>query len=401
MTAPSPEDPGGHPPSVARRSRRTALGIVFFTVFLDLLGFGIILPFLPFFALELGASGVGLGVVLTSYSAAQLAGAIVLGRLSDRWGRRPVLMLSLAGASAAMVMSGLAASLAVLALARGLAGLFGGSISTAQAYVADVTRAHERAKFMGLLGAAIGFGFVVGPALGVALHHFSLGFASAAFIAAGLGAANLGLAAFRLPESKPADVAPPRRSFAEGWRALARPGMREVLAATFLTTFAFVAMETTFALFGEARFGMDERGFGYALVYVGVVMIAVQGGLIGPLTRRFGIRAVAVAGGLLMGAALGVLPWCPSLFWAIAVLGGLAAGQGLSVPTHATLISHAGGDAEQGALLGLRQSFAAAARAVGPVAAGALYDLHIASPFLTGGALAALAGLLVAHVRST
>jgi DHA1 family tetracycline resistance protein-like MFS transporter len=392
----APEDPGGHPPFAVRRPRRAALGVVYFTVFLDLLGFGIILPFLPFFALELGASGLGLGVILTSYSLAQLAGALVLGRLSDRWGRRPVLMLSLAGAAAAMAMSGLAASLAALASARALAGLFGGSISTAQAYVADVTSSGERARFMGFLGAAIGFGFVVGPALGVALHRLGLGFAGVAFTAAGLAAANLVLAAFLLTESKPAGAPPPRRSLTEDWRAAARPGVREVLAATFLTTFAFVAMETTFALFGEERFGMDEKGFGLALVWVGVVMIAVQGGLIGPVTRRFGVRAAAVAGGLLMAAALGLLPWCPSLFWALAVLGGLAAGQGLTVPTHATLISHAGGAGEQGALLGARQSFAAAARAVGPLAAGTLYDLHNASPFLTGGALAAVAGLLVA-----
>lgn len=393
----SPEVPAGS----GTRPRRAALGVVYFTVFLDLLGFGIILPFLPFFALELGASGVSLGVLLTSYSFAQLVGAAVLGRLSDRFGRRPVLMVSLAGTAVAMVASGLATSLLALVAARGLAGLFGGSVATGQAYVADVTVAGERAKFMGFIGAAIGLGFVVGPALGVALSALGLAFAGAAFTAAALAAVNLAFAAFLLHESRAPDAAPPRRSFGDAWRALARSGVREVLAATFLTTFAFVAMETTFALFGEERFGMDEKSFGFALVYVGAVMIVVQGGLVGLLTRRFSVRGVAVAGGLLMGTTLVVLPWAPSLFWAVAVLGALAAGHGLSVPTQSTLISHASGGDEQGSLLGARQSVAAAARAVGPLAAGTLYDLHMASPFLAGGVLAALAGLLITRARST
>ncbi len=171
------------------------------------------------------------------------------------------------------------------------------------------------------------------------------------------------------------------------------------MTATFLTTLAFVAMETTFALFGEERFGMDERSFGLALVYVGVVMIVVQGGLIGPLTRRFGVRAVAVAGALVMGAALAAVPFSPTLVLAVGVLGGLAAGQGLSVPTHSTLISHASGAGEQGSILGARQSVAAAARAAGPLVAGTLYDFHLASPYLASAALAAVAGMLLVRVE--
>lgn len=381
--------------------RRAALGIVFFTVFIDLLGFGIILPFLPYYALELGASGVELGIILTSYSLAQLFGAVLLGRFSDRFGRRPILLLSLAGASVSMVASGLATSLFTLSLARGLAGLFGGSISTAQAYVADVTEPRERAKYMGFLGAAIGLGFVLGPALGVLLDSFGAGFAGAAFTAAGLAAVNLAFALSRLRESKPPELVPaPRRSPGDWWRSLARPGIWQVLVATFFTTLAFVAMETTFALFGERRYGMGERSFGMTLVFVGVVMVAVQGGMIGPLTRRFGVRAIAAAGGLLMGAAMEAVAASPTMAFAVLALGGLGAGQGLSVPTHSTLISHQTGAGEQGSILGARQSFGAAARAVGPVLAGSLYDLHMASPYLLGGFLAILAGLLVSRVRT-
>ncbi len=388
-------------PEASKRPAGAALWIVYFTVFLDLLGFGIILPFLPYFVLELGASGVGLGVILTSYSLAQLLGAVVLGRLSDRHGRRPILLMSLAGASLAMALSGLATTLFLLAAARGLAGLFGGSISTAQAYIADVTQPRERARYMGFLGAAIGLGFVVGPAFGVLLDSLGLGFAGAAFAAAGLGGANFVFALFRLHESKKPDAsARPHPSLGQWWRSLARPGIWEVLTATFLTTLAFVAMETTFALYGEERYGMDEKSFGLVLVYIGVVMILVQGGLIGPLTRAFGNGPVAVAGSLAMGVSLAAVPFCPGLVWAALALGGLAAGQGLVTPTYSALISQSSADDEQGAILGARQSFAAGARAVGPLAAGVIYDLHLASPYLAGGAVALIAGLLVTRVRT-
>lgn len=380
---------------------RSSLGIVYFTVFLDLLGFGIILPFLPYFALKLGATGMQLGIILTAYSLAQLLGAAVLGRFSDRLGRRPILLLSLAGSAISMVISGLAEGLLLLVLARALAGLFGGSISTAQAYIADVTQPEERAKFMGLLGAAIGLGFVLGPALGVLLNSFELGFAGAAFTAAGLAAVNFLFALFRLDESRPEGLEPPpKRSPAEWWRALTAHGIWQVLVATFLTTFAFVAMETTFALFGEVRYGMNEKSFGLALVFVGVVMVIVQGGLIGPLTRRFGVRGVAATGGLLMGASLLAVPFSPTLVLAVLALGGLAAGQGLSVPTHSTIISRLTVATEQGSILGARQSCAAAARAAGPVLAGALYDMQVASPYWVGGALAAMAGLLLTRIKT-
>lgn len=393
-------DPADH--ETAPKKRRAGLGVVYFTVFLDLLGFGIILPFLPFFAIELGASGTGLGALLTAYSLAQLVGAPILGRLSDRFGRRPVLIASLLGASAAMVFSGLAQTLVTLCLARALAGLFGGSISTAQAYIADVTEPGERAKFMGILGAAIGFGFVLGPALGVALDLLGLGFPGAAFTAAGLAAANAVAAFVRLEESRPESARTTSRPPLGAWlRGLTKPGLWQALAATFLTTFAFVSMETTFALYGQERFGLDPRGFGLVLVFVGMVMIVVQGGLIGRLTGRFGVRPVAVAGGLLMGAALAGLPFMPSLVGAALALGVLAIGQGLSVPTHATLVSHAASHTEQGSTLGARQSFAAAARAIGPILAGPLYDFQAAAPYFTSGALAVVAGLLLLTFRTS
>jgi DHA1 family tetracycline resistance protein-like MFS transporter len=384
---------------MAAARSRSALAVVYFTVFLDLLGFGIVLPALPFFARELGATGLKLGILFSSYSLAQLVGAPILGRLSDRHGRRPVLLTSLAGAAFAFVLTGFSHTLLMLYLARSFAGLCGGSISTAQAYIADVTERSERAKYMGLLGASIGIGFVIGPALGAGLIFLGWGFAGAAFTAAGLTALNFLLALWRLRESRPAEERTRARA-PRHWRStFSRPALRHTLIATFLAMAAFVAMETTFAFLGEDRFELDEGRFGLILVFVGVVMIVVQGGLIGRLTSRYGVRPVSVFGGVLMALALVALPFAPSLAVAIPILGGLAAAQGLVSPTLSTLLSTLSDDDEQGAVLGTGQSLSAAARASAPLAAGALYDLAIPAPYLAAGACALLAALLVGTIR--
>jgi DHA1 family tetracycline resistance protein-like MFS transporter len=375
---------------------KKGLGVVYLAVFVDLLGFGIILPLLPFYAERFGATGLWVGAILTAYSGAQLVGASFLGRLSDRIGRRPVLLLSLAGSAVSLFLSGLAHALWPLLLARALAGLFGGSIAAAQAYVADVTAPEERAKYMGLLGASIGLGFVFGPALGAGLARF--GFGAAAFVAAGIAALNLVLAFFLLTETR----APERRRDSHSridWSHLAdalhNASLRRYLGATFLITLGFVAMEATFALLGEARFGLNGSRLGIVFTYVGVVMVIVQGGLVGRLAPRFGERALAVTGALLLAVSLGSLPFAPSLSGALALLGVLAAGQGLTSPMLSTLISRASGKDEQGGLLGLGQSLTAAARAVGPIAAGWLYDRGEAVPYAAAAVLMVVAALLV------
>jgi len=386
----APDSPAAPP------AGRAALGVVYFTVFIDLLGFGILLPSLPYYARALGATGFKLGVLFTAYSLAQLVGSALLGRLSDRYGRRPILLLSLFGSSLSMVLSGLSGSLMALSVARGLAGLFGGSIATAQAYIADVTPREGRAKYMGRLGAAIGLGFVLGPALGAGILALGYGFAGAAFTAAFLAAANLTLAAFRLPESRGAPLTAARPGLA-GWLAIVtRPGLWRSFAAVFGVTFAFVALEATLAFLAKDRFALPERRFGAILVFVGFVVIVVQGGLIGRLTRHFGVKRVATAGGLLMGTALATLPWTLSLTSMLVVLGLVAAGQALTSPTLSTLVSQGGSVEEHGTLLGVSQSLGAAARAIGPLVAGALYARHPAAPYFCGGLLAVLAGLLVA-----
>lgn len=375
---------------------KPGLAIVYLTVFVDLLGFGIVLPQLPYYAEAFGASALWVGAILTSYSAAQFLGASLLGRLSDRVGRRPVLLASLAGSAISLALSGLAGSLLGLVLARGLAGLFGGSIAAAQAYVADSTSREERARHMGLLGASIGLGFVFGPALGAGLARW--GFGTAAFVAAGLAAANFVFAVFRLPEShgeRQRHPAASRLDFSHLARALRHPALGSLLGATFLATLAFVAMEATFALLGEHRLGLDPARLGFVFTYIGVLIVIVQGGLVGRLAPRLGERTLAVAGCLGMALGLALMPLAPSLPLALVALGLLAVGQGFCAPSLSTLLSRAVDADEQGGTLGLGQSLAAAARVVGPLAAGWLFDRSVAAPYALSALLMVLAAALV------
>jgi len=381
--------------------RRSSLPIVYLAVFVDLLGFGIILPILPFYAEKFGANGLWIGAILTAYSAAQFVSALFLGRLSDRIGRRPVLLASLLGSALSLTASGFANSLVLLLLSRLIAGAFGGSITTAQAYVADVTTPSERTKYMGLLGASIGMGFVFGPGIGAALSGF--GFSAAAFVAAGIAALNFLVGIVKLPESRvPGQADAVRRSFRleDVKAALSQPTLGSALLSTFISTIAFVAMEATFALFGQVRFGLNPAGLGIIFTLVGIVVAVVQGGLIGRLHLRYDDRTLAGAGAVAMGVAFFLIPLMPSLTSAVVILGLLAAGQGLVSPTLSSLISQSSDVGEQGQTLGIGQSLSAGARAVGPLLAGWLYDRSIALPYLLAAALMLLVVWLISRAAA-
>jgi len=352
---------------------------VYLAVFLDMVAFAVIL--------------LWLGILLTSYSAAKLVGATVAGRLSDRFGRKPLLIVGLVGSGVSFILTGMAGSLVVLAIARAVAGLFGGTIATAQAYVADVTRPHERARYMGLLGASIGSGFIVGPGIGAALSGY--GFAAVTSVAAVLALLNGLLAVFLIRETpRHRD----RNSSTWSWQEIVtQRASIVIMAAMFLSLFAFVTMETTLAFVARAEWALDERGFGMILVYVGVIMIIVQGGVVGRLVPRFGERRLSALGALLLGGSLFLLPFAQSFAAAMAFLGVLAVGQGLVSPTLPTLLSRRTSEALQGGMLGLGQSVASAARAVGPVLAGWLYDQGPSWPFVLGGAAAMLAAAVEAE----
>ncbi|MGM0574387.1 MAG: MFS transporter [Myxococcota bacterium] len=378
--------------------RRASYATIHLTVFLDLMGFGIILPHLPYAAERFGASGVGVGALLTSYSVAQLLAAPVLGRVSDRFGRRPVLLLALTGSTLSLVLTGLAGTLAILLAARALAGIFAGSISTAQAAIADVTEPEDRAKAMGLLGASIGLGFVMGPAIGAALAP--MGFAFTCFAAAGLTAADLIMAAFVLPETRTAEARSAARPTLPLAEAARRPVLRPLLLSLFLGTFAFVGLEAIFPLLGEHRFGLFERDMGLVFAYIGVVIIVIQGGVVGRLTRRLGERRVVVVGGGLMAVGFAAIAFSEALAFTMVALGVLSAGQGLLRPALSALVSMNAHADEQGAVLGLGQSLGAGARALGPLVAGWLWDRQQGAPFVLGAVLT-LAVVLVMRTART
>jgi DHA1 family tetracycline resistance protein-like MFS transporter len=373
--------------------RRSALLVICLAVFVDMLGFGIILPLLPFHAESLGGAGVWVGAVLTAYSAAQFFSAPLLGSLSDRFGRRPLLLASLAGSAVSLALTGIAGTLVTLLAARLVAGLFGGAISVGQAYVVDLSEPSERTKALGMVGASIGMGFVFGPAIGAGLS--GLGFAGVSFVASGIALANLIAGLFLLPRTEPGAAAPRRTAnpLAPLTTALRMPGLATLLAVVFVATVAFAGMEATYALLGERLYGLGPAGLGLVFTAVGVIIAIVQGGLVGRLAHRFGERSVAVAGALLMAAGLAVIPlgsaWLNYLFLAV-----LAVGQALLTTSTAALISRAGAGAVGGAF-GAGQSAAAAARAIGPLLAGAAFDVRAALPYLAGALLCLLAAFLL------
>ena len=283
--------------------RKATLGAIFLTIVLDLVGFGIMLPLLPLYAREFGASGFQVGLLSATYSVLQLVCAPLWGRLSDRIGRRPVLLGTIAVNATAMAVFGLAETLPVLFVSRALAGMGGANISTARAYIADVTSIENRAKGMGLVGAAFGLGFVLGPFLGGVLAHYG-GVQAPGLCAAALGAANWILAFVRLPESRRADAseARPARSLfdlAAMQRALARGDIQALILTFLLINLGFTGLEQAFVLHLAERFRYGSRETGYVFMLVGLVGVVIQGGLIGSLTRRFGEIRLLTTGVLL------------------------------------------------------------------------------------------------------
>lgn len=361
----------------------TPMGIVFTTVVIDLIGFGIVVPILPLWAEDLGASPTIVGVLTAVYSLMQFIFAPVLGRLSDRFGRRPVILASLLGTALSSLLIGLANSVLLLFIARILNGISGASYSTAQAYVADITTPETRARGMGLIGAAFGIGFVIGPAFGAvfALVDHRLPF----FAAALLAAVNLIIAWKRLPEPDrtPGPISSRRVLFA---RAVRDPAIAPMIVITFLGTAAFAGMETTFALFGERRFDFGLAEAGAVFAFVGLIAALVQGKALGPLVDRYGERNVMLSGIVLTGSALGLLAITTQL-WALFPVAALLAASGLVFAPVTALVSKASSDADQGGSLGVLASSSGLARVVGPLAAGALFDWHVPAPYLVGAGL--------------
>jgi len=366
--------------------KRSPLLVIFVTVFIDLVGFSIVIPLLPFYVegTQFDASPRAVGLLFASYSVMQLIFSPILGRLSDRYGRRPILFLSLLGTSLGFFVMGFATTLWMLFAGRIIDGVTGGNISTAQAYIADVTTAENRAKGMGIIGAAFGLGFIFGPAIGGILSRWGV---HVPFLFAGaLALANAMLLYFVLPETV-GPGHPARESAAAGrWSQLAaalrRPSLAFVLAVYFLFVTAFSVMTSSFGLFTLYRFGFDAHDTGWIFAFVGVVGALVQGGLIGRLVKAFGEPALVIAGALLFTLSLLLIPLTgpETGMAALLSLGALfALGNGLGTPSLTSLASKSAGAGEQGGVLGVTQSVASLARVIGPLISAALIYSAVAT----------------------
>lgn len=386
---------------------RAALGVIFFTILINMIGFGIVIPVLPFYARRFGANEWETGWLFGIFSLLQFVASPLMGILSDRFGRRPLLIVSALGTAAGFLIMGAAGSLAMLFAGRIIDGLSGGVVGTAQAYVADITSPENRSRAMGILGAAFGMGFVFGPALGGVLAAF-FGESAPLFVAGALALANAILIAVFLPESKSkAAPAANEESFFQGLARHVRPrAYFTILATYFILIAGFSIMTGVFALFLARRHDFDATRTAYLFAMLGVIGAVVQGGLIGRLVKTFGEARLALAGSVILTASLAATPFASDLPGLLAACAGIALGNSLLSPTLTGLASRNVDADWQGRALGFLQSAGSLGRWLGPVAGGYLLQLDAAgfsglygqTPFLAAAGLMALTIFLCASL---
>ena len=406
----SPDTPGEPP--------KGALLAIFLIILVDFLGFGLIIPLLPFYVPDYEHNPLKVTLIFSIFSICQFVGAPVLGALSDRYGRRPILIISQIGSAMGYVLLGIASTesfgftpsqrLALVYASRVIDGFTGGNVSTAQAYISDVTTAQNRAKGMGLIGAAFGIGFCLGPFLGGVLGHYNRTWP--AYAAAGLA----GLAALQTYLKLP-EPARHRPTDAKLWfhpttflPVLRRPIVAQLLWISFISMAAFVMMEATIGIFLARAFGWGDpelaaRNTGLFFGYAGLVIVVVQGGLIGRLTRKVGEWPLAVLGPAMVAAGMALFSWLAieRALWVL-LLAGLvnAAGRSLQGPTVSSLLSKYSDPGEQGVVFGLFHGLSSLARVVGPIVAGLTYPYwRNTGQFWTAGVIVALAAVWTIRVR--
>lgn len=404
---------------------------VFLVVLVDLIGFGIILPLMPFYAGEFGATPVMIGFLYSIYSVAQLIFSPIWGSLSDKFGRRPIMLLSTLGAAIAYIIFGFAETFLLLLLSRLLAGVMGGNISTAQAYIADVTSTEDRARGMGLIGAAFGLGFVMGPVLATALIHpiipewfASMGYfelseliaehsyALPAFFAAILSFLSFLLVYFKLEETvvDGADVSSGARDgvFTKAyWKTLLDTGKSSAAGMTlillmgsmFILSFGQSSLYSAFPLFCEAVLNMDAGQVGIQFFWLGIITAIVQGALIRPLTKVFREETLFLVGNVLMAFGLFLLGTAQTTAQLTTFLAIMAVGHSLNLPTITSLISQQADPRRMGATIGATQGLSGLGRAIGPTWGGLLFSFHVSVPFWATGIIILLTVWAALKVR--
>ena len=380
---------------------KSAKGVLFLTVFIDLLGYGLVIPLLPDFARGLGASAALVGLVVASYSLMQFVFSPILGSLSDRWGRRPLLLATVALNGLAYVLFGLTESLALLFAARLLAGVGGANLAVAQAYLSDITPPEGRTKAFGMIGAALGLGFVVGPPLG-GLVADAYGVPTLGWVVAGLCLVNLLSAALILPETRDqaartADAAP----VGGGAIVRASPTLQRLFAVYLAFITGFGILTVVGALLWADRFGLGERGVGLTFGLIGLVTALIQG-FIGRATAGRDPTGVLVAGLGLMALGMTAMPLAPPaafLTLGLAAIVTFAVGYAFVLPVGTAMVSAEVEPRAQGKVLGLYQALGALGRIIGPLLGGAAYGLDPRAPFFLGGTLLLAALVIATGVR--
>jgi MFS family permease len=372
---------------------RARIGVIFFTVLIDLIGFGIVLPILPSYALRFGAGGLGYGAIIGVFSLMQFVATALLGKLSDRIGRRPVLLTTMLVNAVGYTLFAFAGSYWVLFLSRVVSGFAGGNISAAQAYMADISSPAERSRAMGMVGAAFGLGFSLGPAI-AGLSDYYLGAIWPGLIAVGLSLANFVSAYFILPESLAPElrVKRPLLDLGHIGEALARPKLRPLMAVWALVPFAFAGYTATLPLFAHAELGWGKRELAFLFTLIGVTAASVQGYFFGRIMKRTGERALVIAGTFGMALSIGIIPFLHSSAWLYTWTFALAASNSVFAPAATGIVSLYAEVTEQGTVLGAAQAIAALGRTMGPPLIGKVYDVSPVTSFLLAGLVMVLAG---------
>ena len=384
---------------------RSPLFLMALTIFIDFTGFGLVIPLLPFWAEKLGASPLGVGLILTSYALAQFLFTPILGKLSDRYGRKRIIFISLCIEVLSFALTALAGSLPMLLFARVVGGIGASNIGSAQAVVADVTPPEKRAAGMGAIGAAIGMGFVVGPAIGGLLSPH--GEVTPFWVAMGLAALNALLVLLLLPETRKSEhgEAAPRENAGllfSGWgRIIRQRAIVSLVLVNLLYTLAFTGMEAVFPLLTQKNFGWGATQNGYVFTYVGVIIVLMQGGLVRQLVKRFGERNLMLFGLALLALGLLLLTVSTNLALLLIAVGILSVGDGAVTPTSSAVLSLIAPGGEQGEILGFSQGIGGLGRTIGPFIAGTLFSFGPGIPFLAGGTFAILAILVTLPVMTT